>query len=571
MNKLQKIILVLLFICQKTITFPGNKVPCQNSGNCSSCGQAMLDFEWVTAGDSTNCQIKSCLAASFPTTNLEDNFCFSCGGDNKYASFDQTSCVSSSRSCNSKSGWNDADCDLCNKGKLNLFASTDNLICVAASASCTRNDFWTDTDCLICNHGIGNIYANINYSGCSSRSRSECLKTYGWADDDCKICYTTGNIYAKYDTSGCQSTVPSPGSLVPCQQNGSCSFCGGTPQNISWIKPKANGDTQNCLINDCLVDTFAAGLSDNFCFSCEGNKYANTAATACVLSSATCSRQNNWHNADCILCTNNQYKYASTDRTSCLVDNPSSSTSNQCQEGFQWSSQDKICKKICTTVQTDSFVILCSNCSLVADSQSCSEKCQTLELPYYYKKENKCMVYCLNKLIAQDKTSCKISTTCIDGFQWNNQLKICESQKDPSLTSSTDYQNFFISIIVVLSFVLLIVLLIVYQIKILKISYSKSIEGSQNINKKLEYSEQQILRLQVSVNELQQEIVNIKKKAKTNQYEASLNQANEFQDLEEQPLSQQTIQIVMKNDNQQKQYSHEYLQQAPILQIETSQ
>ncbi|EAR96578.1 cell surface immobilization antigen (macronuclear) [Tetrahymena thermophila SB210] len=142
--------------CQTTVATPGAVVPCQASGACTTCGSISPAFAWsIPSGDTTNCIITSCLAAPFPTSNLIDNFCKSCGGaSGTYANSYGTSCVASTATCqNTRSAaWTDSDCQKCNAGganSANQYAAADSKSCVSTKPSSSSSSSVIVFSCLI--------------------------------------------------------------------------------------------------------------------------------------------------------------------------------------------------------------------------------------------------------------------------------------------------------------------------------------------------------------------------------------------------------------------------------------
>ncbi|KAL4484987.1 hypothetical protein ABPG74_020164 [Tetrahymena malaccensis] len=142
-------------------------------------------------------------------------------------------------------------------------------------------------------------------------------------DTICQSCLGS-SAFAKPDQSGCQLSSPTVGNIVQCQSaNSSCTNCGNVPSKAFSWQPSAN-DAINCVILSCLAAPYSSGVTDNFCKSCgpTTKQYANSANTACVSSSASCSRNSNWSDTDCKICNGtdqNAKQFASRDKTQCIT------------------------------------------------------------------------------------------------------------------------------------------------------------------------------------------------------------------------------------------------------------
>ncbi|KAL4438337.1 hypothetical protein ABPG74_009760 [Tetrahymena malaccensis] len=133
--------------CQKQPAIMGANVACASSTNCNNCGNAPTPaFIWQNV-DTTNCQIKSCLAAPMPTSGLTDYFCTSCGQTNKFANFYGSACVNpTGGSCTRKTGWTNEDCIICNQNgsnSANQYANSDKTQCVATAPSAYSSSSYT--------------------------------------------------------------------------------------------------------------------------------------------------------------------------------------------------------------------------------------------------------------------------------------------------------------------------------------------------------------------------------------------------------------------------------------------
>ncbi|KAL4480895.1 hypothetical protein ABPG73_020916 [Tetrahymena malaccensis] len=264
-------------------------------------------------------------------------------------------------------------------------------------------------------------------------------------------------------------------------------------------------------------------------------------------------------------------------------------SSTLCIDGFSWNSQQAKCinnlSSICPALKnSDQYVFVCPNCSLVANisssqsqNQLCQNSCSNSLLPFWYQKFNNCMFYCGNGLIAQAQENCSSSNTCIDGFIFNSSKglynPLSQINQDVS-TNQTAVDNLIQKAVIIIGVVvsLIIIIIIVFVkniIKKYKLIQEKMMQLStqyQQIRKQQQEPEKQILKDQ-------QEIPNENQQIEINQNDADFNKRNESQDLEEQRQSQQTIYFVMKNDNQfeQPQCSQKQLQQTPQIENITNQ
>ncbi|KAL4486312.1 hypothetical protein ABPG73_002952 [Tetrahymena malaccensis] len=124
-------------------------------------------------------------------------------------------------------------------------------------------------------------------------------------------------------------------------------------------------------------------------------------------------------------------------------------TSNECVDGFQWNSDSRSCQKQfnCPSILMDSNVKLCDNCSLVTDTNFCKNECNYYSkggLVYYYQQESRCMFYCGDGLIAQNKSGCSLerTNTCIDGFQWDYSQNKCVISQPSNIINDTIPDNY---------------------------------------------------------------------------------------------------------------------------------
>ncbi|KAL4480891.1 hypothetical protein ABPG73_020912 [Tetrahymena malaccensis] len=259
-----------------------------------------------------------------------------------------------------------------------------------------------------------------------------------------------------------------------------------------------------------------------------------------------------------------------------------------CIDGFSWNSQQSKCiynqQSTCPALKnSDQYVFVCPNCSLVTNNSSsqsqnqlCQNSCTNSLLPLWYQKFNKCMFYCGNGLLAQAQENCSSSNICIDGFEYNSKSlcnPLSQSNQDVSTNQTVVDHLFQIAVILIGVIVsLLVIIIIVFVFNALK--KFKSIQEkimqlsteNQQIKQQLQESEKQTLKYQY-------ESANENKQIEVNQNYAEANKINESQDLEEQRQSQQTIYFIMKNDNQfeQPQCSQQQLQQTPQKENLTNQ
>ncbi|KAL4486310.1 hypothetical protein ABPG73_002950 [Tetrahymena malaccensis] len=119
-----------------------------------------------------------------------------------------------------------------------------------------------------------------------------------------------------------------------------------------------------------------------------------------------------------------------------------------CVEGYQLDTSTKQCVQTnCpATTQPDAFIKVCTNCSLVADIKFCQNTCVNINKSYYFLQQDLCMFYCGNGLISQNEDSCKSTTICVDGFQWNSSTKKCEQQQQQNTCPVTTVPDNYVSV-----------------------------------------------------------------------------------------------------------------------------
>ncbi|KAL4477513.1 hypothetical protein ABPG74_002663 [Tetrahymena malaccensis] len=332
--------------------------------DCSVCNQGGANSTQAYASKDG----KSCVASSAScsrSTNWNDSDCQACSGAQVFASNDAKSCVASSATCSRSNNWNDADCQACNGGS-NYYTSADQSSCVTSGianagssvncgvsgdkcagcgtaptgftwtgtspncniASCLAAPLpstgITDNFCGSC--GKSNKFANSYGSGCVNSSKT-CTRSINWFDADCLACNGTGSVYAAADQKSCVNSIAAIGKAVTCGNTGDkCAGCGAAPTGFTWTPA-----TSSCSIASCLAAPQpSTGLTDGFCGSCgNGSKFANSYGLGCVNSSASCTRNNSWNDADCQVCnangSNSANLFAAADQKSCTAKKPSNS------------------------------------------------------------------------------------------------------------------------------------------------------------------------------------------------------------------------------------------------------
>ncbi|EAS00071.1 transmembrane protein, putative (macronuclear) [Tetrahymena thermophila SB210] len=209
------------------------------------------------------------------------------------------------------------------------------------------------------------------------------------------------------------------------QQYGCMTYCG-------------NGfialDQSSCSKTNVCIDGFQFNESDKKCEKCNQSIFDNSLN---IHRCENCSLV-----TDIKFCSNNctvdqfylkeQSKCMNYCENGLIAEDISSCFSNLfCLDGSQWNFITKKCE---TNLQTkcpsgnlpDSYVKVCSNCSFVTDTQFCKNSCYLSNNSYFFEQKNQCWYYCGNGLISQDKSECKTSEICVDGFQWDFQTKKCE-------------------------------------------------------------------------------------------------------------------------------------------------
>ncbi|KAL4484522.1 hypothetical protein ABPG74_019699 [Tetrahymena malaccensis] len=250
-----------------------------------------------------------------------------------------------------------------------------------------------------------------------------------------------------------------------------------------------------------------------------------------------------------------------------------------CIYGYQWSTTDNKCVKTqsCTQQIYDDVLGLyqCKNCSLVSlldDCNNTDNKC--LASSYFNKFQKTCLTYCGNGILTQFSYSCKSSQQCLSGYQWDNVQNKCKkcdqialdtlsglqlciscplgncSNSQPGNPTKQDnnsntYSILLIPIIAIGAVVLiLIIVLIVCLVKVKK--FGLNLETMKLEYQKIKNQQSQTEKKMI---ENQLEIENIKTKFETDRpNEIVAENINLNLDIEEeQGLSQQTIDMVMKN------------------------
>ncbi|EAR98607.2 transmembrane protein, putative (macronuclear) [Tetrahymena thermophila SB210] len=272
------------------------------------------------------------------------------------------------------------------------------------------------------------------------------------------------------------------------------------------------------------------------------------------------------------------------------IDKKTCPSSNICINGTQWSDLEKKCKKqliTCSTSSPDNYLLQCSNCSLVTNINYCQNSC--LSQYYYDYKQQKCMFYCFQGVIAQDQASCQSSNFCIDGFinvgqgkcnpiskdENNNQDGQINSNNNQN-TSKYEQNSLTVNIMISL-FAALIILILAASfavLKKLKVFLNKNDQMQQIINNYestlKKYIDDKISNQQLEIDSLK--IIRItNNQLKNNQIEIEINQNGEDQLLQDQNDSQRTIKQFANNEILQQQYSQQNYQENPLLQQQVSQ
>ncbi|KAL4512938.1 hypothetical protein ABPG72_017623 [Tetrahymena utriculariae] len=464
--------------CVNAISRQGQVAACaSNTDQCINCNSPSPAFTWTNVNEN-NCRVTSCLSAPFPTSNLNDDFCTSCGGANRYTNIAGTACVNSSDSCSRITVWTNEDCLAC-RGADNQYASEDQSQCIAAppvivagvEAPCASNTnqctncnspsaafTWTnvnETNCRVTSCSIAafptsnlndnfctscggvNRYTNIAGTACVNSSDS-CSRITVWTNEDCLACRGAGNQYASEDQSQCIAAAPVivVGVEAPCASNtNQCTNCNSPSAAFTWTNVNEN----NCRVTSCSIAAFpTSNLNDNFCTSCGGaNRYTNIAGTACVNSSDSCSRITVWTNEDCLACRGADNQYASEDQSQCItvppvivagVEAPCASNTNQCTNcnspsaAFTWTNVNETNCRVTscsitafpTSNLNDNFCTSCGGANKYANSDStacvnptdgnCSRKSNWTDADCKICNENG--INELNVYASQDKKSC---------------------------------------------------------------------------------------------------------------------------------------------------------------------
>ncbi|KAL4453342.1 hypothetical protein ABPG74_017549 [Tetrahymena malaccensis] len=267
----------------------------------------------------------------------------------------------------------------------------------------------------------------------------------------------------------------------------------------------------------------------------------------------------------------------------------------QCIDGFEYKGFYKcenIQQTVCpNTTLPDSFVKICSNCSLVSDENLCNfcERIVESNLKLYqcpncslvtntqfcknscavsqvYSYAN-CMVHCGNGLIAKDQMSCQSSNLCIEGFIFTSQ-GIC-NPKNSKINQEMDQNFMLINILIPLFLVFFIVIFLCWVVKKLKLVLQIQAKNQELQKQQYEEAQIKILNHQQEIDHLKQK-ENIKLQNELNQNQIILNINNE-NDIEEQSLSKQTVNMIENfNPYQQNIDSQEQYQQLPILENQES-
>ncbi|KAL4449116.1 hypothetical protein ABPG74_021108 [Tetrahymena malaccensis] len=238
---------------------------------------------------------------------------------------------------------------------------------------------------------------------------------------------------------------------------------------------------------------------------------------------------------------------------------------------------------ICPALKNnDQYVLQCPNCSLVSNqlpqpNNQCQNICLNSQLPFWDQKQNKCLFYCGNGLIAQAQEYCQSSNICIDGFIYNNKggcTPLSQNNYNISTTSTVD-NGLLVTIIPICVDSLLIILFIIFVFYVIK-KVKSVIEKINAVSTQYQSIQQQQQESEKLITKYQQELANANanKKGETNKNDTDVNKIRKSQDLEEQSLSQQTIHKFMKVNNSYEQLpqgSQQQIQQTPQIEIQIDQ
>ncbi|KAL4449115.1 hypothetical protein ABPG74_021107 [Tetrahymena malaccensis] len=238
---------------------------------------------------------------------------------------------------------------------------------------------------------------------------------------------------------------------------------------------------------------------------------------------------------------------------------------------------------ICPALKNnDQYVLQCPNCSLVSNqlpqpNNQCQNICLNSQLPFWDQKQNKCLFYCGNGLIAQAQEYCQSSNICIDGFIYNNKggcTPLSQNNQNISTTSTVD-NGLLVTIIPICVDSLLIILFIIFVFYVIK-KLKPVIEKINAVSTQYQSIQQQQQESEKLITKYQQELANANanKKGETNKNDTDVNKIRKSQDLEEQSLSQQTIHKFMKVNNSYEQLpqgSQQQIQQTPQIEIQIDQ
>ncbi|KAL4480890.1 hypothetical protein ABPG73_020911 [Tetrahymena malaccensis] len=336
-----------------------------------------------------------------------------------------------------------------------------------------------------------------------------------------------------------------------------------------------NPDNQTCVNNQQI--TCSTILSDQYVIQCPNcslvtdNKYCqNCQLLAKPYYSSKLSKCVNYCGGGIII----------DDQANCK-------TSNLCIDGFYWDQQQAKCTNnpqgICPALKNnDQYVLQCPNCSLVSNqlpqpNNQCQNICLNSQLPFWDQKQNKCLFYCGNGLIAQAQEYCQSSNICIDGFIYNNKggcTPLSQNNQNISTTSTVD-NGLLVTIIPICVDSLLIILFIIFVFYVIK-KLKPVIEKINAVSTQYQSIQQQQQESEKLITKYQQELANANanKKGETNKNDTDVNKIRKSQDLEEQSLSQQTIHKFMKVNNSYEQLpqgSQQQIQQTPQIEIQIDQ
>ncbi|KAL4480889.1 hypothetical protein ABPG73_020910 [Tetrahymena malaccensis] len=363
--------------------------------------------------------------------------------------------------------------------------------------------------------------------------------------------------------------------------------------------------------NGVIADDKASCSSQTISsFSCVDGFLWNSQNQKCMQNSGTCtSNINNPYLKMCPncsfvtdiqYCTNNcldiNLNYYSKQQNRCMAycknqvianNLASCQTSILCIDGFYWDQQQAKCTNnpqgICPALKNnDQYVLQCPNCSLVSNqlpqpNNQCQNICLNSQLPFWDQKQNKCLFYCGNGLIAQAQEYCQSSNICIDGFIYNNKggcTPLSQNNYNISTTSTVD-NGLLVTIIPICVDSLLIILFIIFVFYVIK-KVKSVIEKINAVSTQYQSIQQQQQESEKLITKYQQELANANanKKGETNKNDTDVNKIRKSQDLEEQSLSQQTIHKFMKVNNSYEQLpqgSQQQIQQTPQIEIQIDQ